>query len=237
MLAEWIVLEYIADLTDKHAAAWCDNTPAVAWVTKMSSSRSMVGARIVRALALRLRANRVSPLIPLSIAGVDNIMADVSSRLFHKTNVTGQTFAMSDDDFLHHFNARFPLPQGHSWRYFRLSDKISSLIFSELLGQTATLGSWLRLAKNGGDIGSIGETSSTNSVEWTPCSQISKTADASTSSAPLLRGSGEVTTADEKAATLKSAAAQFRSRFVPSARNSNWTENPTRPTAPKENTG
>ena len=237
LLVEFIVLEYLVPLEGQHAAAWCDNTPTVSWATKLSSSKSMIAARLIRALALRLRANRASPLIPLSIAGIDNIMADISSRLFSRRNANGELFKMSDDEFLHFFNSRFPLPQGNSWRYFRLSSKISSLIFSELLGKASTMGSWLRITARGGDIGTIGPDSPHASVEWTPCSRTSRPANESTSSAPLLSGSGEVITPAAKRRKLESAAAQFKSRFVPSARRSNWTENPIRHTAQKDDTG
>ena len=90
LLAEFLVLEHLAPLRFAHAAAWCDNTPTVSWANKMSSSKSMVAARLVRALAIRLHTNQASPLITWSIAGVRNVMADTASRVFNNATRRGK---------------------------------------------------------------------------------------------------------------------------------------------------
>ena len=143
LLAEYLVLEHLVPLQFAHTAAWCDYTPTVSWANKMSSSRSMVAARLVRALAMQLHINQASPLVTWSIAGVLNVMADTASRMFNARHASGATFAISDTDFLQLFNSKFPHPQADSWRIFRFSDKLSLLIFSELRGLTSTLGSLL----------------------------------------------------------------------------------------------
>jgi hypothetical protein len=80
---------------------------------------------------MRIHANEASPLILVSIAGVKNRMADVASRTFSRHSVEPDTFNISDTEFLQFFSNSFPLQDG-SWQIFRLSNKLSSRIFSEL---------------------------------------------------------------------------------------------------------
>lgn len=234
LLAHYLVLEHLVDLQFTHVAAWSDNTPTVSWANKLSSSKSMVASRLVRALALRLRANRASPLITLSISGPENVMADVASRCFGKHSAKGITFTVPDDDFLLMFDDRFPLPQDASWQAFRLSNKLATLIFSELRGKTSTLGSWLRITMRGSDIGTIGHDSSNRSITWTPSLRMSPPSNESPSWGPSLDGSGKVIS---PVTSVQYAAPRFKSRYVPSERRSNWVDNPTRRTEPKDGTG
>ena len=232
MLIHFLALEHLVTLQHTHVAAWCDNTPTVSWTNRLSSSRSAIAGRLTRALALRLHANRASPLISVSIAGHYNRMADISSRTFNRNKASPHTFAINDTEFLHFFATTFPL-QTDSWRVFRLSNKLALRIFSELRGETSTLGSWLRIPKKGNATGSIGNDSSNPAMEWTPCSPTHLSTTDSTSSWRSLDGSGKVTTEKE----IKSQLAQFKSRFVPSARPSNWMHAQTPPIAVKANTG
>jgi hypothetical protein len=78
MLAHYLVLEHLVSLHHVHVAAWCDKTSTVSWTNKLSSSRSWVMGQLMRALTLRIHANEASPLISVSIAGVDNKMADMA---------------------------------------------------------------------------------------------------------------------------------------------------------------
>jgi hypothetical protein len=142
MLLHFLVLEHLECLKHVHVAAWCDNTPTVSWTNKLSSSKSMIASRLTRALALRIHANKASLLISVSIAGVNNQMADVASRTFSRPSATPNTFSVSNDDFLRTFADSFP-SQNDSWGVFHVSDKLSLRIFSELWGQMSTLGSWL----------------------------------------------------------------------------------------------
>jgi hypothetical protein len=109
MLAHYLVLEHLVALKHVHVAAWCDNTPTVSWTNKLSSSRSQVAGRLTRALAMRIHANEASPLVSVSIAGVDNRMADFSSRTFSRNSATADTFTIPDEVFLHTFSTAFPL--------------------------------------------------------------------------------------------------------------------------------
>ncbi len=169
LLAAYLVLEHLTLLKFVHTAAWCNNTPTVSWANKLSSSKSMVTARLVWALVLQLHTNQASPLIIWSISGILNVMADTASRMFSQQKADGNTFTI-DDTFLHWFNSCFPHPQETSWMLFWFSNKLSTLIFLELQGLTLMLGSWLQIPMRGSSTGTIGNGSSTHSITWTPCS-------------------------------------------------------------------
>jgi hypothetical protein len=232
MLLHYIVLEHMVALRHVHVAAWCDNTPTVSWTNKLSSSRSSIAGRLTRALAMRLQANEASPLVSVSIAGTDNTMADTASRTFHRNAATADTFAISDAEFLHIFSSTFPI-QNTSWRVFRLSNKLISRVCSELRGETSPLGSWQRITGKGSAIGAIGVSSSPLSLAWTPCSPRCQQPSASNSLPHLLSGSGTAIAAKD----LESGLQPFKSRYVPSARPSRWTDGPTLPTAARANIG
>jgi hypothetical protein len=95
--------------------------------------------------------NRSSHLAAISIAGINNPMADLASRSFKKTGVHGN-YDLTDPAFLTKFNSDFALPQDNSWLMLRLHDTVSSLVFSVLRGQTPPMGSWLRLRKSALDV-------------------------------------------------------------------------------------
>jgi hypothetical protein len=232
LLLQYLVLELLVPLKHQHVAAWCDNTSTVSWARRMTSRRSRIGHRLVRALMMRINVNEASPLITVSIQGCRNDMADVASRSFGPDS--SANFTTPDLVFLHSFNSQFPLEQDASWRLFRLSTKLSSLVFSELRAQPQNMDSWRRLTRKGNDIGVLGH-SSASTVTWTPSSHQSTQQPPSQPCRPLLHSSDVEASAEGGKLALK----LFKSRFVPSARNSNWTQNPTRATAtaPHPSTG
>ena len=79
MLLHYLVLEYLMVLWHIHVAAWCNNTPMVSWTNKLSTYLSPVAGHLVHALAMRIHVNEAFPLVSLSIAGVDNTMANMAS--------------------------------------------------------------------------------------------------------------------------------------------------------------
>jgi hypothetical protein len=217
LLLQYLLLEQLVDVKHSHAAAWCDNTSAVAWTVRMSSNKSAVGQQLTRALALRMLVNKSSHLAALSIAGVDNVLADLASRSFKQTGVKGN-YNLSDAEFLTKFNSDFPLPQNASWLMLRLREKVSSRVFTLLRGETLPTGSWIRLSESGCDIGHIGPTSVSNSMEWTHFSKELALQNELQSLKLSLGTSVKGTQAED----IKSALAQFRTRFAPSARPSSW---------------
>ena len=234
LLLQYLLLEQLVDIKHTHTAAWCDNTSAVSWTRRMSSNVSTIGQQLTRALALRMCANESSHLAPLSIAGVDNDLADLASRSFKQTGTKGN-YDLNDSDFLTKFNSDFPLQQGKSWLMLRLHTKVSSLVFTLLRGKTPPTGSWLRLKKSACDIGLTGPTSVTNSIKWTRFSEDLKQKHELTSLELSLTGSVKGMQEED----IRSELARFRQRFAPSGRPLNWTSEPTPSThpAPLANTG
>jgi len=85
LLLQWLVLERFGTLQHAHVACWCDNTPTVAWATRLLSTKATTAARILRILALRMLACQTSPMTTQHITGTLNTMADFASRLFAHT--------------------------------------------------------------------------------------------------------------------------------------------------------
>ena len=125
-------------LRHRMAVSFCDNTPAVTWVTRMASQRSRVGGRLVKGLAIRARARRMGLPRAFHIAGERNEMADVSSRSFSAAS----GYDMTDVQRLAHFDNRFPLPQSRSWRIVTLPSEDTSKVFSTLRGERLTMAQW-----------------------------------------------------------------------------------------------
>jgi hypothetical protein len=218
LLLQYLVLEHLVPLKHEHVAAWCDNTSTVSWARRMTSSRSRIGHRLVRALMMRINVNESSPLVTVSIQGCRNDMADVASRSFGPTSNTSPTnFELSNLAFLQSFNSQFPLEQDASWQLFRLSTKLSSLVFSELRAQPQNMDSWRRLTRKGNAIGELGP-SSASTVTWIPSSHPSTNLQPSLPCRPLLNSSDVEASAEGGKLALK----LFKSRYVPSARTSNW---------------
>lgn len=224
LLLQYLLLEQLVEMGHLQTAVWCDNTSAVAWTVRMSSSKSSIGQQLTRALACRMIINRSSHLAALSIAGIDNPMADLASRSFKKTGAQGN-YDLSDTAFLTKFNSDFPLPQDASWPMLRLHDTVTSLVFSVLLNETPPMGSWLRLKKSACDIGLIGPTSP-SSFAWTLFSKESQLQSGLHSSRVLPVTSVKGMRVEDTLSGL----AQFRTRYAPSARPSNWTSATTQPT-------
>ena len=226
ILLQYLLLEQLVPMKYLHTAVWCDNTSAVIWTTKMSSSKSLIGQQLTRALAARMITNKSSHLAALSIAGIDNPLADLASRSFRKTGARGN-YDLTDTAFLAKFNSDFALQQNNSWLLLRLHNNVSSLVFSVLLGNTPPMGSWLRLKKSACDIGLTGPTSPAD-VTWTRFSPECQTASELTSSRLLPVTSVKGMRVEDTVSGL----AQFRTRFAPSARPLNWTANQTQSTNP-----
>ena len=226
LLLGYLLLEQLVDLTHKHTGQWCDNSSTVSWVSHMSSKRSAVGQHLTRALALRYTTNHSSPLAPMPIRGIHNKMADLASRSFRDTGTAGN-YNLTDHALLTKFNAEFPLTQEASWLMLRPSKKLNSLVFASLHGEPVPTGSWTRLPKYACDIGSTGANGAAP-ITWTPFStELAQQHELCTSAISLLGCEKGMREED-----IKSGLAQFRKRFAPSARPSNWLANPTPPMSP-----
>jgi hypothetical protein len=74
-----------------------DNTPALAWQQKGSTTTMKAPMYLLRLQALHQRFHRYHPRF-LHIPGKSNVMADDCSRLWH----------LSDVELLAHFNHEYP---------------------------------------------------------------------------------------------------------------------------------
>ena len=165
LVLQYLLLEQVVPMKHVHAAAWCDNSSAVSWTVKMSSSKSAVGQLLTRTLALRMISNKSSHLVALAIAGVDNCMADLASRSFKSTGSTGN-FNLSNAAFLSKFNNEFPLSQDTSWIMLRLHDSVTSHIFTILRSKRPAMGSLLRVKAHASDIFESGQPSAASTTAW-----------------------------------------------------------------------
>ena len=229
-LVQWLVLELLVNMKHTQAATWCDNSSTVSWSRRLSSTRSSIGHRLARALAIRQMETESRPLIVAPTPGVDNKMADEASRAAGK-HKPPQMHSCPDLNFLSHFNKTFPLPQGKSWRMFRLSSVLRSRVFFELRNKRSTLASWQRITRKGNAVGSIGSDGQP-SLKWTPVSVQAPDKNTSRPSAVLLTGLGEETTVVDELLKLR----PFKSRFEPSARPSSWMSGTTRCTEQNNDT-
>ena len=108
--------------------------------------------QLVRALTLRLKKSGASPLIPLHIAGEENSMVDIPSRLFSR-NISW--FCKNDTDLLNFLNKIFPLPNQASWNVFSPSNAVSMKVISVLRMQHVEMGLWLQTKKSGKHVGKL----------------------------------------------------------------------------------
>jgi len=208
MLLAWLVLETIADLTHAHIWLGCDNTPTVAWASRLLATKTPVAARILRILTLRMMVCQASPITAASIPGVVNTMADIASRSF--------TSHPCPRTFLSHFAQKFPLPQNASWNACHLPAALTGKIFSTLSTSTSPM-EWsqqptTRASVTGGSgENSFGPISTHTFRKWI---QNKKSA----SYKFLLNGCGEETTEE----SLKSVPAQSKMHLATSERPLNW---------------
>ena len=105
LLHQMALEQVVANLDHAKTVTFCDNTPAVSWVTRMASRQSRIGGRLPRGLAIRSRAKKMCTPTALSVAGEANDMADTSSRSMDASS----KFLLTNDALLAHFNAHFRL--------------------------------------------------------------------------------------------------------------------------------
>lgn len=223
----WLVIEKSQNsLAQTHIGSFCDNTSAVSWAYKGHTAKSIPAARLLRFLCLRQRTRQVSSLTPLHISGINNLMADISSRAFK----TGKFFD-AHNDLLSYFTTHFPLPQNQSWKVWTLPEKLSSRVISCLCGEQAPLESLVRLPGLKTSTGNIGPATQ-QPLDSHPSSTTQTNLPRPSSQWASLQGSGQELTASE----LKSKFSQSPKHLHLCPRPSNWLENPVRSTKIRKNT-
>jgi hypothetical protein len=151
LLQEAVLEAAIGPTQMRHAqtAIGCDNSPAVAWTTRMATrSSSPVSFRLLKGLAMRQRITRSAPPAVFHVAGSANILADVASRpvkgvashfhLFEKN-----PSAMCPNEFLTSFDSNFLLPQEQPWTNVQPPSDLWSSVISTLRGQKLPLRQWM----------------------------------------------------------------------------------------------
>ena len=138
LLQQMVLESEVEDLQHKKALPFCDNTPAVSWVTRMASRQNRIGGRLAKGMAMRARSRKMCLPEAFSIEGDKNAMADCASRSFNADS----GYLFDDDQLLTHFNANFPLPQNRSWRIVTPRPEDISKVLSTLRGERLTMAQW-----------------------------------------------------------------------------------------------
>lgn len=112
LLLPWLVMEDVCPMVTNAHIALSDNNPTVHWVQWLATKHSKVAMALIRTLAIWLHITKTLPLIPLDIAGVNNVMTDTLSRLFGSDP---KWHCCTNEQFLTLFNSTFPLPLQRSW--------------------------------------------------------------------------------------------------------------------------
>jgi hypothetical protein len=129
-------------------AIGCDNSPAVAWTTRMATrSETPISFRLLRGLAMRQRQTWSAPPAVFHVAGIQNTLADVASRPlagvashFHLLETLPS--AMCPQTFLTIFDSSYPLPQQRRWHNVQPPSDLWSNAISTLRGQRLGLLQW-----------------------------------------------------------------------------------------------
>ena len=222
LLGHLVLEQRVQSLKGLHNSMWCDNRSSVSWTSRLCSSKSTIGQRLVRALSLRFLATESSPLAPWSIAGRDNELGDIPSRSFNAAGGPGNR-VLNDAQLLQLFDSKFPLTQNASWQMHHLPNKLSLLVFLELRQEPPPMGSWLRLTKLGSNFGTTGTASSENSLPAATPSLTTSTRTINWNLSKPMPIGCEWETQDEK---IRLALNEFRKRWQPLPRPSNWLKNP-----------
>lgn len=191
------------DLREQTISTLTDNTPALAWQQKGSTTTTGCAAYLLRLRALHQRHHRYVGQFA-HVPGKANAMADDCSRLWH----------LSDEELLTHFNSTYP--QAASWQLVPLSSEMKSALTSALqcTRPTVELKSLLRTkTAPTSDSGS----SSANPSGKIPTWPLSKIQSSCSVSSPSESGTDAV----RPAASL-SALAQYLPLWRPLARASPW---------------
>ena len=124
------VLASIANIGSTTVASYMDNIPALYWTKKGSTSTCVPAAYLLWLQALHQRHYGYHSRTA-HIAGMANVMADDSSRLWHRT----------DKQLLKHYNSHYP--QSLPWQQCTLWPEMNSTLLSALQRKQQPLESFL----------------------------------------------------------------------------------------------
>ncbi len=142
-IAQHDVLAHAADIREHTVHNLHDNTPAVYWQRKGSTTTSGPAAYLLRLQAVHQRFHRYVPHHDY-IPGSSNVMADDCSRRWD----------LSDDALLTFFNSVYPQPT--SWELCHLRPPMNSALTSSLFAMRSDPASFLAVPRQPTDIGRSG---------------------------------------------------------------------------------
>ena len=158
LLHHWVIGN-CAKVDGETTYTGCDNTPAVAWRQKGSSTSKKARARLLRLAAGLRRQQRALHRIG-HLAGTDNIMADDTSRLWE----------LSDEELLTYFELNYP--QNTSWKMYNIPQEVNSWMTSVLLEKTSKVESVLQGLQRQSPLGPLGAASATPSTSQQASSKL-----------------------------------------------------------------
>ncbi len=121
----------------------CDNTPTVSWIEKMASkAKGPMAGHLLRGLAVMLHCNKAGQLTTVHVPGVDNVMADVASRLAKVQRMFRAVTPLSKTDFCLLFDTVFPLPNNQAWTLAEVPPRLKLCVFKTLHGKQLALHWW-----------------------------------------------------------------------------------------------
>jgi len=200
-IAQHDVLVHQADVREHTVLNLHDNTPAVFWQRRGSTTTQGPAAYLLRLQALHQRYHRYLPQHDY-IPGPANCMADSCSRRWD----------LSDSQLLSHFNSLYP--QSVPWTLCPLRPPLNCALISALSTKRSEPASFLAVPPRPIGIGNNGWRSPPRST-WIPGSTASWTQSPCSRSSPLATA-----TAAWPPATDPFALAQWRTPSAPSARRS-----------------
>jgi len=128
-----------------NGAIWCgsDNTAAVGWTLRGSTSSTNINAYLLRLLAPLTRTGQFT-LVPHYVKGLTNTVADFCSR----------SFSLCDAAFLQDFQTRYPITP--SWTYAHPPNETVSAVTSALCKTPSAWASVLPEAAHATPVGTSG---------------------------------------------------------------------------------
>jgi hypothetical protein len=176
-IAHHDVLVHHVDCRERTIHTLTDNTPALAWQEKGSTTTTGVPAYLLRLQALHQRHYRYLPRLA-HLKGDYNVMADDCSRLWH----------LDDQALLTHFSLRYP--QSAPWQLCPLRPNMTSSLISALHKRRPSPASLLDTVIGAIKPGTFGLDSASNSAK-TPPSARSPTPCISSKSSPSACATGD----------------------------------------------
>jgi hypothetical protein len=170
-IAQHDVLVHHVDCRERTIHTLTDNTPALAWQTKGSTTTTGVPAYLLRLQAIHQRHYRYLPRLA-HIKGDQNVMADDCSRLWK----------LSDQELLTHFRINYP--QTEPWQLCPLRPSMHSSLISALHKQRPAPESLLSTVVGGIKPGTFGPASVAPSVSIRRCATTQTQSTSSKSSQP-----------------------------------------------------